>query len=150
LARYQQDFETILSATDAAGVRVTLVQSPAGGFPNVNAAEGQLDALRVSEAAAHHKVSIAVGPANSVDKNHAFTLTKVCTAGEKADPNSGCGMPKKGQIIVRAPDGVHFCPVGYPEGENSSDGCAVYSSGAVRFGNALVTAGTSPPAPVNP
>jgi hypothetical protein len=150
LTLYQQNYETILNMTDAAGVRVTLVESPMTSTPGLNDAETSLNALMLSEAGAHHKVSVAPGPVHSIEKNGAYTLTKSCTAAEKADPNSGCGTPKKGQIIVRAPDGVHFCPVGYPDGSDGEEPCAVYSSGAIRYGNAMVTAGTAPPAPIMP
>jgi hypothetical protein len=150
LARYQQDYETILGVTDAAGTRVTLVESPAAEDHDLNAAEQSLNALMAQEAAAHQRVSLAVAPANAVEKNHAFSFSKACTAAEKVNPDSGCGTPKQGQILIRDPDGVHFCPVGHPDGGSQSDGCAVYSSGAVRFGDALVTAGTAPPKPINP
>jgi hypothetical protein len=147
LALYQSNFETILATTDAAGTRVTLVDSPMTSTPGLNTAETALNGLMSTEAQAHHKVSVAPGPSNAVETNGQYTLTKPCTTAEKADPNSGCGTPKKGQIIVRAPDGVHFCPVGYPDGSDGSEPCAVYSSGAVRYGNGMVTAGTAPPAP---
>jgi GDSL-like lipase/acylhydrolase family protein len=44
-------------------------------------------------------------------------------------PQKGCNQ--RGKIRVRAPDGGHFCPSNvYP--------CSVYSSGAYRYGSAMV------------
>jgi hypothetical protein len=58
-----------------------------------------------------------------------FTATLPCLPSEGAA--DGC---VDGRIPVRALDGVHFCP--RREGPGT-DGCPVYSSGAVRFGFAM-------------
>jgi hypothetical protein len=42
-----------------------------------------------------------------------------------------------GVNVVRSPDGVHFCPNAGPAAHGVTDGCAVWSSGAYRFGTAM-------------
>ena len=70
-----------------------------------------------------------------------FTQTLPCDPGEPCGPD--------GRIVVRAPDGVHFCP--HPT--EPAGLCAVYSSGARRFGYAVasgdlrLTTAPVPPAP---
>lgn len=45
--------------------------------------------------------------------------------------------PGPGLNVVRAPDGVHFCPVGYPRNSPTTAVCPVYSSGAFRYALAM-------------
>jgi hypothetical protein len=54
----------------------------------------------------------------------AYTRTLPCLSHESS--RDGC---TGGRIVVRAPDGAHFCPT-------QTSPCSVYSSGAVRYGAA--------------
>jgi hypothetical protein len=54
-----------------------------------------------------------------------------CLLSERGLP--GC---VDGQIEVRAADGLHFCPLD----EQNYGPCAAYSSGVVRFGDAVASA----------
>lgn len=49
------------------------------------------------------------------------------------EPCPGTLMGGPGTIVVRAPDGAHFCPSGKPAVEGVVDRCDQYSSGALRF-----------------
>jgi hypothetical protein len=62
-----------------------------------------------------------------------FPFTLPCLASEEGRPDC-----QNGRIQVRAPDHSHFCPV--DPGDNP---CGVYSSGVVRFGDALASAAVS-------
>jgi hypothetical protein len=42
-----------------------------------------------------------------------------------------------GVNVVRSPDGTHFCPTAGTAEQGVTDGCAVWSSGAYRFGSAM-------------
>lgn len=66
-------------------------------------------------------------PQQAVAPNGVFAWTLPCLATESK--RKGC---VNGQITVRAPDGRHFCPTGL-----TADGCAVYSSGEKRWGDAI-------------
>jgi hypothetical protein len=52
-----------------------------------------------------------------------------------------CG--EDGTNVVRAPDGVHFCPDGSPSTRGVTEPCGEYASGAFRFALAMVKAVTS-------
>ena len=79
-----------------------------------------------------------------------FTWTLPCLSGEP------CTGPD-GTNIVRAPDGVHFCPNGETTLIAGFEKCDVYSSGAFRFASAMLASALtssglskavrSPPAP---
>lgn len=55
-----------------------------------------------------------------VDTDGSFVRTRTCLAFEPCGPD--------GTNVVRAPDGVHFCPVA-----KGNDPCPVWSSGAMRY-----------------
>jgi hypothetical protein len=57
-----------------------------------------------------------------------FTETLPCLPDETEE--RGC---QDGRIVVRAPDGNHFCPIA----TDGKEPCPMYSSGAVRFGEAM-------------
>lgn len=61
-----------------------------------------------------------------------FTRRLPCLAGEPCPPG-GPGTP----VSVRAPDGVHFCPVETSGRRAGPGGCPVYSFGAHRYGRAM-------------
>ena len=71
-----------------------------------------------------------------LDHGH-WTETLPCLADEPcADATDTNGTPTN---VVRAPDGVHFCP-GSPGAVRGVTGeCPVWSSGAFRFGSAMAT-----------
>jgi hypothetical protein len=56
-------------------------------------------------------------------------LTEPCTGGRDAT-----GTPVN---VVRAPDGVHFCPTDGPAVRGVTAACSVWASGSWRFGNAM-------------
>jgi hypothetical protein len=58
-----------------------------------------------------------------------------CLPGEGTD--AGCFG---GRIVVRAPDGAHFCPNVGPAVRGVVGPCPRWSSGAVRFGRAMADA----------
>ena len=74
---------------------------------------------------------MAYGPQQAVAPGSNFTSTLPCLPTEKKV--QGCVA---GQIIVRSPDGTHFCPTEmvFP------NPCPVYSSGEKRWGAATVLA----------
>jgi hypothetical protein len=66
----------------------------------------------------------------AVMANGQFTFTLPCLSGEP------CTGPP-GMNVVRAPDGIHFCPDGNTTLVGGLETCDVYSSGALRFGAAM-------------
>jgi hypothetical protein len=45
------------------------------------------------------------------------------------------------EIVVRSPQGSHFCPQNWPEGYWPPPGCSTYSSGAYRYSAAMLIPG---------
>jgi hypothetical protein len=78
-----------------------------------------------------HKNARFNNPGATVTDKGAFTTYLPCLPDETA--SYGCINSYGGVIKVRAPDGVHLCPVIPP----TPGHCPMYSSGERRFGTAL-------------
>ncbi len=70
-----------------------------------------------------------VDAGQAVTPGGAFTWTMPCLPGE-----SGCS---NGTVVVRSPDGTHFCPGAPPAYRGIVFVCPVWSGGAFRFGAAM-------------
>jgi hypothetical protein len=75
-----------------------------------------------------------------VSPNRTFVTTLPCLTGEPCTGPTVNGVPMN---IVRAWDGIHFCPIVTPIGQK----CPVYASGAYRFAVSEYEAITGQPAP---
>ena len=80
-----------------------------------------------------HKNARFNNPGATVTNKGAFTTYLPCLPDETA--SYGCINAYGGVIKVRAPDGVHLCPVIPPNAGH----CPMYSSGERRFGTALAS-----------
>ncbi len=132
-AKYQQDAQTAITLLRGYGIRVVLIGSPldasAIGSQNVET----LNAMYASLATTNPGVTY-FDAGQSVLSDGQFTTTLPCLTFEQCDGPSGTN-------VVRAPDGVHFCPTGNSTIQGPFDVCDVYSSGAFRFALAMVGAG---------
>lgn len=145
--RYRADFNTFFGLATAAGAKVVFITPLPQPYPVNMTVTDRLNAIAREEAAKFSGVSISVAARNAVGVGRKFTPTKRCLLTETA--TMGCD-PSTRKITVRAPDGVHLCPTGYPTPESFLAFCSVYSSGAFRFARAVVSATVSPPKPVTP
>lgn len=75
-----------------------------------------------------HAAYVDAGP--SVAPGDVFTWTLPCLPHEP-----GC---RNGTVVVRSPDGRHFCPI-----QSTLYYCPVWSGGALRFGGAMAAAANS-------
>jgi hypothetical protein len=132
--RYREDARIATEIFAGVGVRVYWIGAPAAPGPQASA----FTEVRRVYAAEPSRLTFATPPPQRVEyvdagqavlDHGAFTWTLPCLPNEGAP--EGCA---DGRIQVRAPDGVHFCPVLIRRGE---DRCAVYSAGAARFGFAM-------------
>ena len=73
-----------------------------------------------------------VDAGQAVMADGSFTWTLPCLSGEPCTGPSGTN-------VVRAPDGVHFCPNGIATQVGYFHECTVYSSGALRFATAMLS-----------
>jgi len=125
LTGYRADVTTMVDQLVSAGVQVRLVEEPARKVDTVDAS-GRTELGRLWAA-----IAAATPNTRVVRADLAVTAAGRFVPSLPCDPGEPCGPD--GQVIVRAPDGVHFCPHPVvPAGI-----CAVYSSGARRYGRAV-------------
>ncbi len=129
-AKYQTDMQTAIDIFRPYGTEVFLSGTPYDASTNANEIVGNLNQLYASVAAVEPGVTY-VDAGQSVMANGAFTWTLPCL------PAEPCTGPSDTNV-VRAPDGVHFCPTGDTTIEGYFAVCNVYSSGAFRFAEAML------------
>ena len=124
---YREDARTATRIFVDAGVPVVWVSTPLPQDPDAAAILGQLNQIEEDAATELGQTYVDAGAAVLEDGHYSRTLP--CLANETS--REGCS---NGRIVVRAPDGRHFCPnpVNFP--------CPVYSSGALRYGKAQADA----------
>jgi hypothetical protein len=130
-AKYQADTQEAVRILRDSGAVVYLIGSPIAaltfGAPIVNSAFQKVANEWATNGGGVYYVDAG---AAVLDANGAYTPTLPCLPAETAE--SGC---TNGQIKVRAPDGLHFCPPGLDANPDSR--CPVWSSGAYRFASAI-------------
>jgi hypothetical protein len=131
VAKYAGDAELAVALLRDRDVIVYLVGSPIAERSSVPAAINA-EYRRIADrwAANGGGVFYVDAGASVLTPSGSYTETLPCRPWESAD--LGC---EGGQIVVRAPDGIHFCPT--LSGGNET--CPVYSSGAERFAGAIAT-----------
>jgi hypothetical protein len=141
LAAYRRDTNTAVAIATASGAHVVIAAAPRTKHAM---ADPHWDALfRIyRDAAVHRPRDVSYVNAGAlIAPSGRFTATMPCLPHERKIVNADGSRPcQGGRIIVRAPDGVHFCPVGKAARRGVTDGCPVYSSGAFRYAAALVNA----------
>ena len=129
-AKYQTDLQSAIDIFRPYGTEVFLTGIPFDASANENQNVARLNQLYASTAAANPGVTY-VNAGDAVMANGAFTVTLPCL------PAEPCTGPSSTNV-VRAPDGVHFCPTGDTTIEGYFAVCNVYSSGAFRFAEAML------------
>lgn len=137
-ARYKTDTMAAIAIWVSTGARVFLVGAPVTRAQQASVHDwGALDAQYAQIAAADpgHVTYVDAGAAVE-GPGGVYTRTLPCFIGEPCTGPVVKGVPSN---VVRAPDGVHFCPVAEVD-----ESCRVYSSGAFRFADAMVHALATP------
>jgi hypothetical protein len=137
LDRYRADARSVVEIFRPVDAHLFFVGAPS---PRVLADEREfdhegLDALYRQLAASESDQVDYVDAGAAVLDEGRWTATMPCRADE---PCEG-GTDASGRLVnfVRAPDGSHFCPTGDRAVAGVTDRCAVWSSGAFRFGRAM-------------
>jgi hypothetical protein len=112
----------------APSARVVVTTPPVHRHTDGTADEATVANAHRAIALARPEVRIAEA-GEAVAPGSTFAARLPCMPGE-----AGCGSD--GMVPVRAPDGIHFCPVEYGAGVT----CPVASPGAFRFGAAIAGA----------
>lgn len=132
-AAYLADLKTAIGDLLDAGVRFIVVdEGPRVRCTAYAYCKAQPDLHSAFEKAVAHFSSPAVIYAGKADRAvetpaGKFTTTLPCLSSEVRAKLCARGA----QILVRAPDGIHFCPVAH----SAALPCPVYASGAYRFAN---------------
>jgi hypothetical protein len=129
--RYADDVAGVMAASRPS-MPVLWVRGPAAWYPNRN---GALVANQTAEAASGWSNAHPVDGATAISPNGVWSRTQPCLATEPCTGPVVDGMPTS---VVRAPDGIHFCPVGKPSVAGRTLPCGTYSSGARRYAVAIV------------
>jgi hypothetical protein len=127
--KYLDDTESAIATFRAAGIPIILVGVPLDSAASLSANAATLNAMYASLAASTPGVSY-VDAGAAVERDGQFTWSLPCLPSEVCGPG--------GTIVVRSPDGVHFCPDGHATITGTYDVCDVYSSGALRFAAAML------------
>jgi hypothetical protein len=136
-AQYEADTQAAISIFRSIGTKVILVGLPLDASTSLSQNASTLNQVFQSLAASN--VGVTYDDAGqSVMADGQFTWTLPCLAGEQ------CTGPD-GTNVVRAPDGVHFCPNGQTTLVDGLEECDVYSSGAFRFAAAMLGPALTPP-----
>jgi hypothetical protein len=136
-AKYREDTQAAISIFRSVGTKVVLVGLPLDAYANLSQNAVALNQIFQSLAASN--VGVTYDDAGqAVMANGQFTWTLPCLSNE---PCTGTG----GTNVVRAPDGVHFCPDGNTTLVDGFEECDVYSSGAYRFALAMLGPALTPP-----
>jgi hypothetical protein len=126
LTAYRADVTAMVQELTSEGVAVVLVEEPPREVDQVDAAGWTVLGRLWQDIAAHQPDTRVLQAGRAVtDSAGRFAWSLPCEPGEQ------CGAD--GRVVLRSPDGVHFCPVE----EQLTRGCEVYSAGARRYGAAL-------------
>jgi hypothetical protein len=129
--RYADDTRAVMTAARR-GLPVLWVTGPAAWYDNP---DGDLVAHRVREAAQALPGTTVVDGAAAISPHGVWSRTQPCLPGE---PCTGPVVAGVGTNVVRAPDGVHFCPTGRPAVAGKTVPCTTYASGARRYAVAIL------------
>jgi hypothetical protein len=141
--KYGADTRAAINVFVPAGAHVYLIGAPVAKSQQSDPNRDRLDDQYAEVAAADPEhVSYVDAGAAVEGPGHTYVQTLACLPVEPCLGPFVHGVPSN---VVRAPDGVHFCPgqSGNKEGEVGK--CPTYSSGAFRYAYAMVVAlATSP------
>lgn len=134
--RYRAAMDLFVSVAHEHHARIVFVAPLPVPQPTTNAAFLKLRDLERKVVARHPPATMTDAPRDAVTLAGAFTDTLPCSPGEQDRP--ACSG---GRIRVReALQGLHLCPTPYFTAQQTVRECPTYSSGAVRYGRALVDA----------
>ncbi len=138
--RYRADVEAAIAAFAAVGAQILLA-----GAPVIQSAERHPDGVHdrtlngmYADVADRYLSVRYVDAGASVLDQGGWTATLPCLPGEPCTGGlDGSGQPVN---VVRAPDGIHFCPAAPNARRGVTQACPVWSSGAFRFAAAMARA----------
>ena len=140
LDKYRSDALSAVGIFSAAGAHVFLIGAPITRtqYETGNPEAKDISKVYASIAAADPSHVTFVDAGAAVEgPNGSYVQTMSCLLAEPCTGPTLAGVPSN---VVRSPDGTHFCPEAVGDAQGVVAGCAVYSSGAYRFANAMAAA----------
>lgn len=137
--KYERDASTAMMLSRRAGANVVLV-----GPPRSFVARHDPHWQRISDAYRHvatrHAAHVAYADGGRlIAPGGEWRSTQSCLAREQGIVDRDGTRPcRNGRIVVRAPDGAHFCPGGAAAVNGVTTYCPRYSSGAFRYASTIV------------
>ncbi len=133
--RYSSTVDLFVATAVTAHASVVMIAPlPVGGYASVLQPTITKLATILQAVAKRRGVDYTTTPSDSVTSAGAFTWRLPCRPNETT--TQGC---RNGNITVREPLGVHFCPTGYSGMAEIRNGCRIYSSGSLRYATAIAT-----------
>jgi hypothetical protein len=146
--KYAHDANAAVAIALATGSKVVFVGAPRSQ-PQMNDPNWELvrDVYR-AQAARHPGQVFFVDAGTTIAPHDTFEETMPCLPRERdlVDTN-GTRPCQHGRIIVRAPDGVHFCPHGLDNAAGQPGNCPIYMSGGYRYLQTILIAARDSAAP---
>jgi hypothetical protein len=140
-AKYERDAAAATAIALASGSRVVLVGAPRSRDQMSDPQwEGVRNAYR--RVARQYPDRVVFRDAGEdIAPNGVYSPTRPCLARERDMVNAdGSHVCENGETIVRAPDGLHFCPHGLDNAIGQPGHCPRYMSGGYRYIRTLVDA----------
>ncbi|MEO1058249.1 MAG: hypothetical protein AAFY28_15165, partial [Actinomycetota bacterium] len=134
--RYASDAALVIDVFAGRGVEVVFAGAPIPASHTIGAPSiaAQVNARYLALAAQHDHVDYTDAGAAVLTDDGRWTATLPCLPDE---PCAGVDQAGNGVNVVRAPDGLHFCPTAPDAARGVTGECPEWSSGAFRFGAAL-------------
>lgn len=134
--RYASDAAVVVDMFAVHGVEVVFAGAPipASHTLAVPSIAAQVNERYRALAAQHPHVGYTDAGAAVLTDDGRWTATLPCLP---AEPCAGVDQAGNGVNVVRAPDGLHFCPSAPDAARGVTGECPEWSSGAFRFGAAL-------------
>jgi hypothetical protein len=138
--RYRTDAETVVEIFEPIGAHVYFAGAP-GPRPSGDGVDFKvslLNSMYGEVAGGNPGAATFVDAGSAVLDRGEWASTLPCLPDEPC--HGGIDDAGRPVNVVRAPDGMHFCPAGEEAQAGVTSTCAVWSSGAYRFAAAMATA----------
>jgi hypothetical protein len=140
-AKYEHDATAAVAIAMATGSKVVFVGAPRSqdqmGDPNWQRVRN----VYRDEAARHPGKVFFVDGGENIAPHDTFVSTMPCLPRERDLVDTNGSRPcEHGRIIVRAPDGLHYCPHGLDNAMGQPGHCPVYMSGGYRWMQTILIA----------
>jgi hypothetical protein len=136
LAQYTADAQQVVGIFAPTGARLYFVGYPISrGAASTHTSGWDRLNLMYASLAGRLPGARFVDAGQAVEDHGQYTDTLPCLASEPC--TGGRDSAGHGVNVVRAPDGMHFCPDAPLAVKGVTGGCSMWSSGALRYGQAM-------------